>query len=104
MNKPSLETVGVRYTGWAALDRDPLDDSVEYTCPDCGEHGSKAARHPRSDYHFIDGFVQDLRGESTTCRRCKRTLRISPIVLLHNKGERQRFNAVFWPEQEVSRN
>lgn len=104
MNKTSLETVGVRYTGWAALDRDPLDDSVEYTCPDCGAHGSKAARRPRSEYHFTDGFVQDLRGETTTCRHCKRTLHISPVVLLHNQGEQLRFNAMFLPDHEISRN
>lgn len=104
MNKPSLETIGVRYTGWAALDRDPLDDNVEYTCPECGTHGAKAARRPRSEYHFTDGFVQDLRGESAVCRRCKRPLHISPIVLLHNRGEEQRFNAVFMADREVSRN
>jgi hypothetical protein len=104
VNKPSLETVGVRYTGWAALNRDPLDDNVEYDCPDCGTHGSKAARRPRSEYHFTDGFVQDVRGESTTCRRCKRPLHISPVVLLHNRGEQQRFNAVFRADQDVSRN
>jgi hypothetical protein len=104
MNRPSLETVGVRYTGWVALNRDPLDDSVEYTCPDCGEHGRKAARRPRSEYHFTDGFVQDLQGETTTCRNCKRSLHISPVVLLHNQGEQQRFNAVFMADHAVSRN
>jgi hypothetical protein len=104
MNRPSLETVGVRYTGWAALNRDPLEDSVEYDCPDCGTHGTKAARRPRSEYHFTDGFVQDVQGESTTCRRCKRALHISPVVLLHNQVEQQRFDAIFRADQEVSRN
>ena len=33
MSKLSAETVGVRYTGWAALHRDPLEDRVEYTLP-----------------------------------------------------------------------
>jgi hypothetical protein len=87
-----------------ALNRDPLDDCVEYTCPDCGEHGRKAARRPRSEYHFTDGFVQDLQGETTTCRNCKRSLHISPVVLLHNQGEQQRFNAVFMADHSVSRN
>ena len=64
MNKPSLETIGIRYTGWAALNRDPLDDRVEYTCPQCGAQGKKAARRPRSAYHFTDGFIQDLQGEA----------------------------------------
>ncbi len=104
MNKPSLETVGVRYTGWAALNRDPLEDCVEYDCPECGAHGSKAARRPRSEYHFTDGFVQDVQGENTTCRSCKRTLHISPVVLLHDRGEQQRFNAVFLADRDVSRN
>jgi hypothetical protein len=57
--KNSLETIGVRYTGWAALNRDPLEDHVEFTCPHCGLPGVKNARRPRSAYHFTDGFVQD---------------------------------------------
>jgi hypothetical protein len=104
MNKPSLETVGVRYTGWAALDRDPLDDNVEYTCPDCGARGTKAARRPRSEYHFTDGFVQDLRGENATCRSCKKTVHLAPVVLLHNHGEELRFNAMYRADQNVSTN
>ena len=104
MNKTFLETVGVRYTGWAALDRDPLDDSVEYDCPECGAHGSKAARRARSEYHFTDGFVQDLRGESATCKSCKTALHISPVVLLHNHGEEQRFDAIFRASRDVSTN
>jgi len=104
MGRTSLETVGVRYTGWAALKRDPQEDLVEYTCPHCGTPGSKPARRPRSVYHFTDGFVQDLRGEMAACRRCKRSLRISPIVLLHDQDEQRRFHAVFSADIHVSRN
>jgi hypothetical protein len=104
MHRTSLETVGVRYTGWAALNRDPLEDLVEYTCPHCGAHGTKAARRPRSEYHFTDGFVQDVHGEMTTCRNCKQSLRLSPVVMLHDRDEQRRFNAVFSPDLEVSRN
>ena len=104
MNRPSLETVGVRYTEWAALDRDPLNDDVEYTCPECGTHGSKTARRPRSEYHFRDGFVQDVEGENATCPRCKAKLHVSPVILLHNRGEQQRFNAIFMADRDVSRN
>jgi len=104
MGRASLETVGVRYTGWAALKRDPQEDLVEYTCPHCGTPGSKPARRPRSVYHFTDGFVQDLRGEMAACRRCKRSLRISPIVLLHDQDEQRRFHAVFSADIHVSRN
>jgi hypothetical protein len=95
MSRTSAETVGVRLTGWAALDRDPLDDRVEYTCPHCGTRGAKAARRPRSVYHFTDGFIQDLQGEMAACHTCKRTLRLAPIVLVHNQDERRRFDAVF---------
>jgi hypothetical protein len=104
MSRTSAETVGVRLTGWAALDRDPLDDRVEYTCPHCGTQGAKPARRPRSEYHFTDGFVQDLQGEMAACRNCKRTLRLSPIVLLHDQDEKRRFVAVFTPDLEVSKN
>lgn len=103
MNR-SLETVGVRYTGRAALDRDPQEDRLEFVCPHCGISGTKAARRPRASYHFTDGFVQDLQGELTTCRGCKRSLRVVPVVLLHDHEEKRRFQAVFSPEFVASRN
>jgi predicted RNA-binding Zn-ribbon protein involved in translation (DUF1610 family) len=104
MSKTSLETVGVRYTGWAALHRDPLEDKVEFTCPNCGIPGAKPARRSRSDYHFTDGFVQDLEGEAATCRACKQPLHVSPVVLLHDKDEQRRFKAMFLLGLEVSPN
>src|SRR6476660_7471257 len=69
----SKEAVGVRYTGWAALGRDPQEDTVEYNCPYCGEHGMKAARRTHDQYHFTDGFLQDLQGEMAACRTCRFT-------------------------------
>ena len=104
MSRSSIETVGVRLTGWAALNRDPLEDRVEYTCPHCGTRGAKAARRPRSAYHFTDGFVQDLQGEMSTCRTCKQSLRLSPVVLVHDRDEQRRFDAVFLADREVSKN
>jgi hypothetical protein len=104
MNRNSTETVGIRLTGWAALNRDPLDDLVEYTCPHCGAHGAKAARRPRSAYHFTDGFVQDLQGEATTCRSCKQSLRVTPVVMLHDQDEKRRFEAVFSADLAISKN
>jgi hypothetical protein len=89
------ETVGVRYTGWAALDRDPQEDRVEFVCPHCGRSGTKSARRQRSSYHFKDGFVQDLQGETTTCRNCHRSVHIAPVVMLHSRHEMQRFRAIF---------
>src|ERR1700726_2608140 len=106
--KNSLETVGVRYTGWAALNRDPLEDHVEFTCPHCGIHGVKNARRPRAAYHFTDGFVQDLQGEATTCRECKHSVRVSPLVLVQDTREKQlcaaMFGAPFEAALEASKN
>lgn len=104
MSRSSIETVGVRYTGWAALNRDPLEDVVEYTCPHCGAKGAKAARRPRSAYHFTDGFLQDLQGEAGTCRECKQSLRVAPVVLVHDRDEQRRFNAVFLADLDLSKN
>jgi predicted RNA-binding Zn-ribbon protein involved in translation (DUF1610 family) len=104
MSRSSVETVGVRYTAWAALNRDPLEDRVEYTCPHCGMRGAKPARRPRSEYHFTDGFVQDVHGEMSTCRGCKQSLRVSPVVLVHDKDEQRRFQAVFSADLDVSKN
>ena len=104
MTRRSLETIGVRYTGWAALDRDPQDDAVEFTCPHCGLAGRKPARRARARYRFTDGFLQDLQGELTTCRGCKRVLRVVPVVLVYDLDEKRRFEAVFSAEVGPSRN
>jgi peptide subunit release factor 1 (eRF1) len=95
MNRHTEETVGFRYTGWAALSRDPQDDRVEFVCPHCGERGEKSAHRERAEYHFTDGFVQDTQGEATTCKKCKTQLHVAPVVLLHDQDEKRRFQAVF---------
>jgi len=95
MRHHSEETVGIRYTGWAALDRDPQEDIVEFVCPHCGRRGRKTARRARAQYHFTDGFVQDTQGEVATCRHCRKGLHVAPVVLLHDQSEKRRFQAVF---------
>ena len=104
MRLPSKEAVGVRYTGWAALGRDPQEDTLEYTCPYCGAHGVKAARRTPDQYHFTDGFLQDLHGEMAACRSCRHSLRIAPVVLLHDQDEKRRFEGVFSDELIFSKN
>ncbi len=69
MHRRNVEVVGVRRTGWAALDRDPQQDTVEFVCPHCGAQGQKKARRERALYHFTDGFLQDLQGKSFPQRR-----------------------------------
>ncbi|MEQ1474573.1 MAG: hypothetical protein ABLQ96_12165 [Candidatus Acidiferrum sp.] len=98
MDGRNVETVGVRRTGWAALDRDPQQDTVEYICPHCGAKGQKNARRERAQYHFTDGFLQDLQGEATHCRTCNGSFRVMPVVLLHDQDETRRFEAVFSEE------
>jgi hypothetical protein len=95
MERRYPEVVGVRRTGWAALDRDPQVDRVEFVCPHCGKQGQKNARRERTQYHFTDGFLQDLQGEVTVCRGCNQSLRVVPIVMLHDNDETRRFEAVF---------
>jgi hypothetical protein len=107
MDRRNVETVGVRRTGWAALDRDPQRDTVEYVCPHCGAQGQKNARRERAQYHFTDGFLQDLQGEATHCRACNNSFRVVPVVLLHDQDETRRFEAVFsedLPEVPVATN
>lgn len=98
MERQNLEAIGVRRTGWAALDRDPQLDMVEFVCPHCGAQDQKKARRERTQYHFTDGFLQDLQGEVTQCHACKRSLRVVPVVLLHDQDETRRFAAVFSDE------
>jgi predicted RNA-binding Zn-ribbon protein involved in translation (DUF1610 family) len=95
MNRNHLEVVGVRYTGWAALNRDPQEDTIEFVCPQCGQAGEKSARRARALYHFTDGFLQDVQGEQTTCRSCKQALHVTPVVMVHDQDEKRRFEAVF---------
>jgi hypothetical protein len=104
MRLPSKEAVGVRYTGWAALGRDPQEDTLEYACPYCGAHGVKAARRTPDQYHFTDGFLQDLQGEMAACHSCRHSLRIAPVVLLHDQDEKRRFEGVFSDDLVPSRN
>ena len=96
-----IEVVGVRRTGWAALDRDPQQDKVEFICPHCGAHDQKNARRERSLYHFTDGFLQDLQGEVAQCHLCKQSVRVVPVVLLHDQGETRRFEAIFSDQPSV---
>ncbi len=98
MNRRNTETVGVRRTGWAALDLDPQEDKIEFVCPHCGERGSKTARRERIQYRFTDGFLQDLQGEVTHCRSCKQSFRVVPVVMLYDQDEARRFEAVFSEE------
>ena len=98
MDRGLPEVVGVRRTGWAALDRDPQQDVVEFVCPHCGAKGQKKARRERTEYHFTDGFLQDLQGEGVQCPSCKRSMRVVPVVMLHDQDEARRFEAVFSDE------
>jgi hypothetical protein len=102
MEKQVREVVGVRRTGWAALDRDPQQDVIEYACPHCGVASQKKARHERTEYRFTDGFMQDLQGEGIQCHFCKQSLRVVPVVLIHDNEEKRRFEAVFATEEEES--
>jgi hypothetical protein len=94
MSLHSKEVIGVRYTGRAALGRDPREDTVEYTCPHCGARGIKAARRAPTQYHFTDGFLQDLQGEMATCRMCRNSMRIVPVFMLYDQDEKRRFEAM----------
>lgn len=94
-----VEAIGVRYTGWAALDRDPQTDRVDFICPHCGAPSDKAARRARADYRFTDGFLQDVQGEYAVCRVCKKSLRVVPIVMIHDQDEKRRFESVFMVEE-----
>jgi hypothetical protein len=104
MDRRNVEVIGVRRTGWAALDRDPQQDTVEFTCPHCGARDKKNARRERALYRFTDGFLQDLQGEVTQCHACKKQLRVVPIVMLHDQDEQRRFEAVFEIEHLVNSN
>jgi hypothetical protein len=101
MDRRIPEVVGVRRTGWAALERDPQKDVMEFVCPHCGTKGQRKARRERAEYRFTDGFLQDLQGEGVQCQFCKQSMRVVPVVLVHDQDEVRRFEAVFSDEPEV---
>jgi hypothetical protein len=61
----------------------------------------KPARRERSEYHFTDGFVQDMQGEATTCKACRKSLHVAPVVLVHDRDEKRRFEAIFAADEEA---
>src|SRR2546429_9829530 len=95
MDRQHPETLGVRRTGWAALDRDPQQDTVEFVCPHCGTRDQKNARRERTLYRFTDGFLQDLQGEVTACQACKKKLGVGSVILLQDQDEMGPFGAIF---------
>jgi len=102
MDRHNVETVGVRRTGWAALDRDPQQDTVEFICRTAAR-GTR--RMPGASVRCIISrmvFCRILQGEVTQCHACKQSLRVVPIVMLHDQDETRRFEAVFSDEQLVS--
>ncbi len=86
------------------LVRGEEEDLLEYNCPYCGERGMKSARRTHDQYHFTDGFLQDLQGEMAACHSCRHPLRIAPVVMLHDRDEKRRFEAVFSDFLVASRN
>jgi hypothetical protein len=40
----------------------------------------------------------------SACRNCRRSLRVVPVVLVHDMDEKRRFEAVFSAELSASRN
>jgi hypothetical protein len=46
--------------------------------------------------------LQDLQGEVTQCRSCGQSLRVVPVVMLHDQDETRRFEAVFSDEIPVT--
>jgi hypothetical protein len=58
----------------------------------------KPARRERTLYHFVDGFLQDVQGETALCRGCQTSLHIAPIVMVYDQDEKKRFEAVFADE------
>jgi hypothetical protein len=101
MDRHIPEVLGVRRTGWAALDRDPQEDIIEFRCPHCGAETQKKARRERAEYHFTDGYMQDLQGEGLQCHFCKQSLRVAPVVLLHDQEEIRRFEAMLADETDA---
>src|SRR5258707_13937874 len=101
MERRLPEVVGVRRTGWAALDRDPQQDVVEFTCPHCGAKSQKKARRARTGYKFTDGFLQEVHGEGVQCHLCKQSLRIVPAGMVHDQDETRRITAAVLDERLV---
>jgi hypothetical protein len=45
--------------------------------------------------------LQDLQGEGVQCQNCKQSMKVVPVVMLHDQDEVKRFEAVFSDELAV---
>ncbi len=95
------EVVGMRLTGWAALDREPQEDVIEFRCHHCGAASQERARRGRTESPITAGFMQDLQGEGLQCHFCRQSLRVVPVVLLHDQEEKRRFEAMWADEMDA---
>ncbi len=96
MQRHSKETIGVRYTGWAALDRDPQEDQVEFVCPHCGpvRNEGGATRTGALSFYGRVSAGHPRRGDDLP-QLPDVAAHIAPVVMLHDEGEKRRFQAVF---------
>jgi hypothetical protein len=39
-----------------------------------------------------------MQGEAATCKACRKSLHVAPVVLVHDHGEKRRFEAIFTEE------
>ena len=47
------------------------------------------------------GSCRTLQGESATCKNCRRPLHVAPVVLVHDRDEKRRFEAMFADVEET---
>jgi hypothetical protein len=50
----------------------------------------------------MDGFLQDIQGEAASCKACRKPLHVAPVVLVHDRDEKRRFEAMFAAEEAVA--
>ena len=103
MSRSSIETVGVRLTGWAALNRDPLEDRVEYTCPQCGTRGAKAAPPSALGLSLYGWVCAGPSRRDEHVPHLQAVVAALPVVLVHDRDEQRRFDAIFLADREVSK-
>jgi len=90
------DAVGVRYTGWAHWTVIRRKISLNTLSRIAVKRGMKSARRTHDQYHFTDGFLQDLQGEmaawpflpASVAHRPRRDVAMT-------RDEKRRFEAVF---------
>ena len=104
MERQVPEVLGIRRTGWAVLGHPRAGGSTfikfgSFLILLGGGREEGAARAVGVSLYGMD-LMQYLQGKQLQCHYCRKSLRVSPVVLLHDQEEKLAIEAMVAEETE----